>query len=612
MSLPTVLVLLAVACGVGRTAAGQEVERRRAFGIVFDAAGAPWRGANVALEFRVDPRLRAAPYVDRVDAVTDDRGEFHVELLPGSRYAVWARGEVADDESYRRTEVVLDAVAGTPIVLREQARGFVRSVHYSIGEGDSSWAGHEPRFTVAERWEVAEPWLYFDLPRRRELQCGPDGSVRVPPSPVEWAILEVWHGGFVVERLQLPLTAAAQQESLGARPGAALRAPLSRRVSRVLSPVDHRRIRVVGADGLPVAGARLTDLDGPPWIPAAAATMRTDERGEVEVVLPASMPRARLRQEFAIRAEGHAESFLRPFDEMARAARDVDPRLRKGHEVLGALYLTEGWPLGATPILVESALTVANHGDEHDAGARVIQAAADGSIVVPGRHRETRYRLTAALAPWIRARLAGEGFPTAPVALIQGECRDPLDALGTVRLDELPALDIEVRNPDGTPSGSAELLVSQVRMGSRWPRRPLRISTDHRGRIRLIVRDPENLALFVRTAMGSALRVLEGTERRVELELDAGCVVPLRLRHPDGRPAEVNVSFGVSTAGEGYRALPLRSHFQQQFTDAEGRADFVLPLAVESPVFRIGNQRVELDREARGADGVFEIVVPGR
>ena len=126
----------------------QQLPREPGFGRVLDEDGQPWVDAKVFLEHRSHLLVVDEAYVDRLEATTDERGQFSVEMLPASAYSVWARSAVGEDGTYRRTGVVLDAVARSPIQMAEEELGFIRRLRVAPAADDDSWAGVKVRYVL--------------------------------------------------------------------------------------------------------------------------------------------------------------------------------------------------------------------------------------------------------------------------------------------------------------------------------------------------------------------------------------------------------------------------------------------------------------------------------
>ena len=75
----------------------QDLPREPGFGRVLDKDGVPWVGAKVFLEHRSHPLVQDPACMDLIEATTDERGQFRVDMLPASGYAVWARSAVGED-----------------------------------------------------------------------------------------------------------------------------------------------------------------------------------------------------------------------------------------------------------------------------------------------------------------------------------------------------------------------------------------------------------------------------------------------------------------------------------------------------------------------------------
>ena len=70
--------------------------------------GTPWMGATVHLLSRPMPNDERVGTPDEIEAATDNKGRFGVQLLPGRRYVAWAVEEFAEDH-YRASFVSVRA-----------------------------------------------------------------------------------------------------------------------------------------------------------------------------------------------------------------------------------------------------------------------------------------------------------------------------------------------------------------------------------------------------------------------------------------------------------------------------------------------------------------------
>ncbi|MBI5852054.1 MAG: hypothetical protein HZB39_13660 [Planctomycetes bacterium] len=136
---------LAVACTVlGFLSAQDDLPRQRLFGIALRADRSPWVGARVHA-CAAGPWSFAVGEPDHVTALSDARGRFHVEVLGGRGYAVWAEQSLEDGtvlvstdvrEGWAGERVVLEAaataVAAQELVLRELPNGIALPLHVVV------------------------------------------------------------------------------------------------------------------------------------------------------------------------------------------------------------------------------------------------------------------------------------------------------------------------------------------------------------------------------------------------------------------------------------------------------------------------------------------------
>lgn len=126
--------LAVVVFAVTALVAQDDLPRQRLFGVALRADRAPWVGAKVHA-CAAGPRSLPDGQADLVHATTDARGRFHLEVLRGRVYAVWAEQELADDMALVSAQAVngwagervelaamAEPVAAPRLVLRELPR----------------------------------------------------------------------------------------------------------------------------------------------------------------------------------------------------------------------------------------------------------------------------------------------------------------------------------------------------------------------------------------------------------------------------------------------------------------------------------------------------------
>ena len=111
--------LAVVVLAVTALAAQDDLPRQRLFGVALRADRSPWVGARVHA-CAAGPWTFAIGVPDQVTALTDARGRFHVDVLGGRKYSVWAEQELADDMAFV-SETCASGWAGERIELMAMA-----------------------------------------------------------------------------------------------------------------------------------------------------------------------------------------------------------------------------------------------------------------------------------------------------------------------------------------------------------------------------------------------------------------------------------------------------------------------------------------------------------
>ena len=555
-------VALAVAAVVAGACGAQDLPRQPGFGRVLGKDGKPWVGATVFLEHRAHPLVQDAAYVDRLEATTDERGQFRVRLLPASTYAVWARSEVAEDSddadgSFRRTGVVENAVAHTPILLQQLDLGCAREVQVRVQDGDTTWNGAEPRYVLLE--DVG--------PFQRATELRPEGGfLRLPASPDPSLTVEVYVGGFVVATLEF---STVMEDVRGRGVEVEVLPPLRRAVFQIRDP----RGRLVG-------GAEVSPLLPRPWSPNREEPARSDALGRVERWFAShrdSIPRHPYHR---VVAPGLAEISLEP--PLPRRSMSTTRTLNPGQDVAGRVLSGAQKPMADLPLVLESSVQ-GGPTSYIGWGTMVTRTAEDGSFMIGGRAANILFRVAAVLPITLRQTLSGpDAYPAAPVAMIRPAETPLAPSLGDVFLDDLDTLDVQVRNPDGTPPGSVLLLWNTGTGPGMAPVRPVLLHTDRRGRLRLLSAGFDNHQLVAISERGAAVHCTTQGESELELELAAPARLRVQARWADGSPAG-GVSVEVTLAG-GRVANALHRDRMRRFcpgaratTDSEGRATLLAP-----------------------------------
>ncbi len=569
----------------------QQPLRESGFGRVTDRAGKAWVGAAVHLLHRAHPAVADPAFADAITAVTDDQGQFRVELLVGAAYVAWATGDGDAPALFRVTKVQPYAVTRTPILLLEDEPHYRRRLR---PVPDPSWAGREPL-----RWRAVGRFGGLEL--AQWLAPAADGLLELPPWPVDSVSLQVWAGDWQADATwHSATTAFASKYGVQAVRGAELPDEAKARsalaaTADVRVPARHARsVRLRdAATGAAVVDAEVR-LDVQPFdVPA----QRSDANGDIHAVF-ASDEAAPFAVPFSwcILPRDHAENRLTPSswrqDDPPVVLRDLVP----GTTVHGRLLLAEGEPAANVPLVLEATIGTSPTSAFFGAMPRVLVTDADGRFALPGRCEKFPYRLTAVLSPALRARLAGDqGGPIASTAVLRWLAGP--EPLGDLVLERLGRLDLSVRQPDGTPPGATPVVLTRLGGQTELPCSPLRACTDHRGRLRVLLASTADVLVHCSRGNGAAWATLAADAAPTQLTLDVrhvvrfrvvdatGAAVPsahLSLVGLTGHPAGASVA-GTVSAMCSVHAFPHAS----ATADAEGLGTMVLPLVGASYDFAV-------------------------
>jgi hypothetical protein len=595
----------------------QEPARDSGFGRVTGLDGKPWVGAEVHLLHRPHVAVTDPACGERHVLVSDAKGQFRVDLLVGSAYWAWAIGPLEADGGYRVTGLRADAVARTPILLTEGERSYVRRLR---PERHASWDAHAAlrwRAGMAARPHLSE-WLTPDA----------GGLLVTPRWPTGSVTLEAWAGDWLAFSSVFPIAVSTavrlglQWQQPAPKPEAAEAPALLAAVHAFAVPERRtREITVRSADGTPVAGAEVR-LER---MPADVAPTRTDATGVVLAVFAdADAAAPRLPARCTILPPGaNAEFSLSPSSYRQGEPPVVVRELPPGQHLDGRLSWRADEPAGDVPLLVEGSVASGGGGVWFGIDPRVFRTAADGSFTIPGRSEQHSFRLTVALSPAARARLAtgGDATPVAPLAVLRWASGALPKTLGDVVLGRLLALDVAVREADGSPPGTTTVLLKELDGGTSAPHDPVAVHTDHRGRVRVLVPDTANVLVHATTARGAAWQRLDAAQRSAELTLDARHVMRFRVVDGAGAPiphATVTIVAPAGIGGEvpnAIRDMCLVNAFSRKTAraDGDGLGELVTPVVDAmfdvSIVTPTGNRRIHVQWNGPDGDRRIDLVV---
>jgi len=511
-------------------ATGQQPVRGPGFGRATTADGAPWSDAVVHLHYRPHPRVGDPAYGEHLVVACDERGQFRADLLVGVRYDAWAIGPIAEDGSYRISKLVHNAVARTPILLPDHREQFVRRVRVVL---PPSWNGKETlRYRASLEGSSRVPiatWLQPDA----------DGVLTLPRWPDTFVLLQAWTDDWLAWRTGVyvepnrAVSYGLQFRSENPKPTKENVRELLAQVQPLELPPRRTRDVTLRCADAPVAGARVLHDQ----MPHDLQGQRSDADGVVHTVFAhAEEQPFRVPYRWTILPTEHAEQSLSPGSQ-----RDGQPPVRSVEMIPGRTLQTTvtlgGEPLVHAPILLDGSVRSSDTSTWFGIDARVLRTDERGRLQVPGRIDKFPFRLAAVLTPAQRTELAGDdGAPVAPLAILHwGTARTPAK-LGPFSLDALRPIDVQVRQPDGTPPGSTKVVCTRVGIGDDAPSEPIVTWTDHRGRVRLLAHERDDVLVHAITPRGAAWMRLEPEQQRAVLDIDERHIARFRIVDRNGAP----------------------------------------------------------------------------
>ena len=472
---------LAVACVVlGSPRTQDDLPRQRLFGVALRADRSPWVGAKVHA-CAAGPWTFAIGERDQVTAHTDARGRFHVEVLGGRRYSVWAEQALEDGTVLVSTDVrdgwagerveleaTATAIAAPVLVLRELPSGLALPLRVVVR---SAATGLVEEFLVD---------ALDDGTAAQTLAASPRGNREV--------IVTDAAGRLVLSGSD------EDQDPLLLRPAPA-------RWLRIQVQDEKTKCGIAGADILGVAGREQvvlgsTDADGVGVFDASPLQARVGDseaatRGSVIFITAPGFA-------FGVVDQSHALGYPTRAEARALSLREVVVRLRTEVSPPTSFRVRVGeTPLDGARIFVLAGATQFTDEGAVIGGvvglALVVDAA--GVIELPGRSLPTQpfagVRIRADLAMAVdatlllrlpsswRERLPAEvQFDLPVVETSSGPGRIDIDLLHDFR-----PVDVQVVAPDGrTPIAGVEVLYAPLSSLGRVPRR-----SDRLGRLRALV-----------------------------------------------------------------------------------------------------------------------------
>ncbi|MCA8968908.1 MAG: carboxypeptidase regulatory-like domain-containing protein [Planctomycetes bacterium] len=558
-------------------AAGQ---RARVFGRAFRLDGTAWANATVTLTARPIPEYWHVGKPDTVRVQTDDRGRFQAMILGFRTYSTWAH-ELLAEGGYRMSEIVEDTVQGRPIKLIERREPQV-PIHLRVVLSDGTPHAESLTFHMLARSPRSAFVVPLTLDQNRECD--------LPPMPGTYSHFEV----LTADGRRLWQTFFRQTKRLYEDNGFYHGVSIDDDDKRVLvirppcpTEVD---IRVVSATGeKPLAGAVI--CAGPQDSAGSMSDVhdsrefaRTDADGHAKVGLflhfdddgKLEDPKPSLR----IWAEGHAEAVYRMMEriDMVRSDPTILVKLHPtGHAVRGCLFVDADTPARDMPILVYQS------GHFTTSKPWVASTNSAGEFRVPGRFDNAPYRVTA-IVPKDQDGFGDE----AHLACVQPGSKLGRDVdLGTLRIDMLQSIDVEVVDETGSPAPHAWVHVGETKRDAPWTYPTYR--TDRRGITTLRMKSITNLAIFAADKTGFAFARIEDEHRNakhIQLQLQRASTIEGLVTDSEGRPIEgarvvANCGYHQKLGRwhepffEGLCHTSPALHHRSVYTDDEGR--FRLP-----------------------------------
>ena len=241
--------------------------------------------------------------------------------------------------------------------------------------------------------------------------------------------------------------------------------------------------------------------------------------------------------------------------------------------------------------MIESSVANSDTGTLFGIAPRLTKTQGNGDFTILGRCERYPFRVTAALSPQMRTELSlGEPqWPVSPLAVLHWGSAELPEGFGNLDLSTLKRIDVQVVQPDGSPPGSIQVLLTRVAIGDQAPYEPVRVFTDHRGRVRVLATSTEDVLVHASTRQGAAWQRLDAQSGPVHLKIDPRHIVKLRLVNGRGEPLR-GASVGIVTpkAGKGNHEEVLRAAHsmclvnafphQRCRVDKNGYGEFISPL----------------------------------
>ncbi|MEW6742127.1 MAG: carboxypeptidase regulatory-like domain-containing protein [Planctomycetota bacterium] len=587
-------------------------------GQVVDLAGQAWAGTDVTLVSYLIPALPHVGEPDVVSARSDTKGQFTADLLPCRTYLAWAAGEELAN-GYRVTDQVEGAMAGVPLTLRERAE---RQLPAKI------------RFLNLEAWKHLAPFSVRTT--RLVLPLDEEGRVTLPPAPAELtSVVLVDRDSRYILSEMVPISQRARQDfhqwdnydreqlkdPLPARDPAA--ATYDVRVPPPATVV----LRLQSRAGRPIAGAQIfAQVAIDPFLSDFKEIGRSDAQGIARLETAWAHRkdgRPFSRTQLLIRAEGFADGLIPDDDfEVARRADgsetwEASLTLADGVTVKGRLMLDRDQSLANAPLVLYSSLET-DKGTTFGIRSFTFTTDAAGRFACAGRSSSLPFRLCALLTPDLLVAnpdLAEMGvWPEVLLRSVTTLPSGDLD-LGTLRIDELPVLEVEVRRANESPAGHANLVLGEVVARSEptdaggmddsvfldVPPEEIKLSTDAQGRTRLLIAPGSELGIVAISESGCGFERVTIPARsgrsRLVLALQEHLTISGRVIDSEGRPVP-----GASVSADLNELLPAwvekESGMEKQARPAP--AFLMRGLSYDGPLFRATSD----------SQGSFQLFVP--
>ncbi|MHC4078289.1 MAG: peptidase associated/transthyretin-like domain-containing protein [Planctomycetota bacterium] len=483
-----------------------DLPRGKALGEVRGKDGKPWVGARVFLRSWPLPKNIRVGSPDVVETRTDERGRFRARILEGRQYTVWAQGQPDADGKVRLSNVVEQVVVQMPVILKAAQEPV--APRKAMITGLDKWSDYHP-FRVRLVDEIGNPRV---LP----VQVDKDGKCQVPVIIGKAGAVEVLatgpQGDMFLVRGRL-LQALPEGDAEGDAEGGPEKINVSPPAKMGFAIWDITTKK-------PVAGAKIYQHESSSNQMCLLAT--TDKDGFAEAVVPESQRRG--YNQFIAVAEGRAaapcQQGVSKNKVFAKVHEDKDQKvhyhahLGAGRKVQGRVFLSPGRPAARMTLVLEgSAMHYQTKNSRNLATyVRVSRTDDEGRFELGSLLREYPPTLLVLLEPKHVAKLPASwraGMHPMALAPIDMATRMAKTKPVDIVLADLCPVELQVQTPQGIPAAGARVCLNVLSEGIGSRGRGATMTTDRRGRIRLLLPAAARLGLSIDTGDAFLLTCLE-------------------------------------------------------------------------------------------------------